>query len=176
MGETTTLVSVPCGCEIVGVPGESVGDSFLRVVGCKDHPKAQGIKEGNARAIVNYIRNLETELSEMARRFSCVLEHATGGRMSKTNIIMEQMRSEIDDYQQEFFEGLPVEFAKVEKELNEKIGLLRRDLAEWLQLARRQYAEMNRNDGICPTLKGINETEVLLNVELTDAGVSDETE
>lgn len=112
-------------------------------------------------------RRLETELSEMAQRFSCVLEHATGGRMSKTNIVMEQMRSEIDDYAQEFIEGQPEEFAKVEKELNEKIGLLRRDLAEWLQLGRRQYAEMNHSDGICPTLKGINDTEKLLNVPLT---------
>lgn len=42
-------------------------------------------------------------------------------------------------------------------------GKLRRDLAEWLSLARRQYAEMNHNDAICPTLKGINETEKLLN-------------
>ena len=44
---------------------------------------------------------------------------------------------------------------------------LRCDLAEWLSLARRQYAEMNHGDGICPTLNGINQTEKLLNVELT---------
>lgn len=57
--------------------------------------------------------------------------------------------------------------------LQEDNGKLRHDIASWLQLARRQYAEMSHNDGICPTLKGINETEKLLNVELTGAGEKD---
>lgn len=42
----------------------------------------------------------ERGYSEMAWRFSCVLDHATGGRLSKTSYDWETMRCEIDDYLQ----------------------------------------------------------------------------
>lgn len=59
---------------------------------------------------------------------------------------------------------------QLENELDGKkvrIGELSYDLASWLQLARRQYAEMPHNEPTCPHLRGINETEKLLNVGLT---------
>lgn len=66
---------------------------------------------------------------------------------------------------------LKSQLAKREDELDEekeKTGKLRHDLAEWLSLARRQYAEMPHNEPTCPHLRGINKTEELLNVELTE--------
>ena len=62
MGDTTTLVSLPCGCEIVEVQEKHHRPAFLRIEGCKDHPSAQGVKKGNAWAFVNYIKKLEAEI------------------------------------------------------------------------------------------------------------------
>jgi hypothetical protein len=62
---------------------------------------------------------------------------------------------------------------QLENELDEekeKSGKLYSDLAGWLSLARRQYAEMPHNEPTCPHIRGINETEKLLNVELTKRG------
>ncbi len=48
-----------------------------------------------------YIAELEdnfNDLSQMSHRFSCILERATGGRMSKTNYTKEAMYREIDGH------------------------------------------------------------------------------
>lgn len=66
-GDTNTLVSIPCGCEIVEVLEDRQGEAFLRIRGCEEHPMSQGVKKGNAWAIVNYIRNLETEIEALRK-------------------------------------------------------------------------------------------------------------
>lgn len=38
------------------------------------------------------------EVSELVYRFACLLEHATGGKMSKTNYTLEAMKSVVDDH------------------------------------------------------------------------------
>jgi hypothetical protein len=38
------------------------------------------------------------EVGELVYRFACILEHATGGQMSKTNYTLEAMRAVIDDH------------------------------------------------------------------------------
>lgn len=70
MGETTTLVSIPCGCEIVEVLVDRQGEAFLRIRGCEEHHMSQGVKKGNAWAIVNYIRNLEKEIESYKHEVS----------------------------------------------------------------------------------------------------------
>lgn len=72
-----------------------------------------------------------------------------------------------------FLNTMADDFDQLENELDGKkarIGELSHDLAGWLQLARRQYAETPHNEPTCPHLRGINETEKLLNVELTKRG------
>lgn len=44
------------------------------------------------------IASLEAELKDVNDRFSCVLYHATGGAMSKTNYSWEDMKPMIDDF------------------------------------------------------------------------------
>lgn len=69
-----------------------------------------------------------------------------------------------------FLNTMADDVVQLEDELEDekvKTGKLRHDLASWLSLARRQYAEMPHNEPTCPHLRGINETEKLLNVELT---------
>ena len=48
--------------------------------------------------------------------------------------------------------------------LEDRCFELSQDLAAWLQLARRQYAEMPHNEPICPTSMGIKKTERILGV------------
>jgi len=63
---------------------------------------------------------------EMAHRFSCLLDHATGGRMSKTNYTKEAMYAEVDDH-----------ISDLGREQAEEEGAeLRRDLAEAAQAVR----------------------------------------
>lgn len=52
----------------------------------------------NARDEINLLREQIKEYEEMAYRFSCVLDHATGGLMSKTNYTKEAMYASIDDH------------------------------------------------------------------------------
>ena len=48
-----------------------------------------------------YIAALDNDFSDLPHRFSCVLEHATGGKMSKTNYTKEAMYREIDGHIQD---------------------------------------------------------------------------
>lgn len=41
----------------------------------------------------------------------------------------------------------------------EALHLSLKDIGEWMQLARRQYAEMPRNAPLCPTLAGIGASD-----------------
>lgn len=45
-----------------------------------------------------YVAELEESFNHLSHRFSCVLEHATGGRMSKTNYTKETMYRYIDSH------------------------------------------------------------------------------
>lgn len=48
--------------------------------------------------------DIEAYEEDLRYRFSCVVEHATGGRLSKTNYAKEVYYTEIDDYMNETFE------------------------------------------------------------------------
>jgi len=48
-----------------------------------------------------YIAELENNFNDLSHRFSCVLEHATGGTMSKTNYTKEAIYREIDSHIQD---------------------------------------------------------------------------
>ena len=50
---------------------------------------------------VVYCHHNARVLADMEYRFSCVLDHATGGRMSKPYYDKEMIYSVIDDYQNE---------------------------------------------------------------------------
>jgi hypothetical protein len=48
------------------------------------------------KARASSVGDYESAFDDMAYRFSCVLDHATGGRLSKTNYTKEVMYAEID--------------------------------------------------------------------------------
>jgi hypothetical protein len=48
-----------------------------------------------------YVAELEDNFNDLSHRFSCALEHATGGKMSKTNYTKEAMYREIDGHTQD---------------------------------------------------------------------------
>ena len=65
MMSSTTLIKVPCGCEILEIL-DTQGEIYLRIEGCKEHPVAQG-KKGHGWAIVNYIKLLEAEIEALKK-------------------------------------------------------------------------------------------------------------
>lgn len=60
-----TIVELPCGCKIVEEADERAKDTFLRLVGCKDHPFNQG-PDSATRKITNYILALEAVREKVA--------------------------------------------------------------------------------------------------------------
>lgn len=59
-----------------------------------------------------YVAELENNFNDLSHRFSCVLEHATGGTMSKTNYTKKAMYVEIDGRIQDLCQDLCDEAVK----------------------------------------------------------------
>jgi hypothetical protein len=65
------------------------------------------------------------QVSELVYRFACILEHATGGKMSKTNYTLEAMRAVVDDHITETCEAYLKEFKEPANE-EQAEGVLQR--------------------------------------------------